>query len=67
MCLDVELLDDCVLEDTEMFRMMLSTVSGQDERIKLDAGAVGVIINDDDGMYSNILPALVHLSFICSC
>ena len=66
-CLDVELLDDCVLEDTETFKMMLSTVSGQDERIKLGAGGADVVINDDDGVYSNVLPALVHISFLCSC
>ena len=50
-----------------MFRMFLSPVSGQDERVKIDAGAADVTIIDDDGTYSNVLPALVHLSSLCSC
>ena len=44
-------MDDCVLEPTETFRMFLSTISGQNERIGIDGGAVDITINDDDGIY----------------
>ena len=53
-CLSVELVDDCVLEDAEVFNITLATISGQERRIIIDSdtGAEEITIVDDDGMFS---------------
>ena len=49
-CSTVRALDDCVLEEDETFRMILSIPSGQDPRIKIDRGQGDVTIMDQDSM-----------------
>ena len=52
-CFEMSLVDDCVLEDTESFRIFLTiTPSGHNGRIKIDSGVGDITIIDDDGMPS---------------
>ena len=52
MCGTLRALDDCVLEEDEIFRMKLEVPSGQDPRIKIDSGRRDVTIVDQDSTKS---------------
>ena len=45
----VEIVDDCVLEETEQFNLLLSEIPGQNDRVKVGAGDSEIEITDDDG------------------
>ena len=49
-CVDVPLVDDCVVENTEEFRLFLFTPPITDERIEVTRGDGTVLITDSDGM-----------------
>ena len=49
-CVDVPLVDDCVVENTEEFRLFLFTPPSTDQRIEVTRGDGTVLITDSDGM-----------------
>ena len=48
-CTVVEIVDDCVLEETEQFNLRLSELPGQNDRVKVVTGDSEIEITDDDG------------------
>ena len=67
-CTVVEIVDDCVLEETEQFNLRLSEIPGQNDRVRVGAGDSEIEITDNDGKticmgwsgFTTILPG-VHV------
>ena len=61
-CDTVRALDDCVLEEDEMFRMILNIPSGQDPRIKIDRGQGDVTIMDQGSRHLKLMENALQLN-----
>ena len=54
-CIIVELINDCIIEDTEEINLRLSELPGQDPRVKIGGGDSVIEIIDNDCKIACIL------------